>query len=328
MRHAAEKIGLRHLCNALASLMLCACGEAARPPSQPAPVAADIASFCAEFRTQAEAIAALPENESAAEWPVVLPGMAPLAMSPAPEAVTSALLGPPCPGGDDLWAVRSTHMTGNLVDVEQEILAVSAPSIITLGDGRTAFFAIASEGHYHAADAFGLIAFVDNLPLDTAATRRWIAANPVDQAPLFAMPGGGTWGEAGGFNVPPSDQAAQIWSAAGDVSFGDVQGWAGVTDVSGEAPRVLGRFLTYGRNTCAEDDGAPCTGAWEYVVTSIVHAPGGQITLRWRLQAFAERRGGTETHRSDVRTRDLSATYQLTDGAYHRLRGEEPPKLD
>jgi hypothetical protein len=217
--------------------------------------------------------------------------------------------------------VRAAQLTGNLVDVEQEFVAVFRPQVATLDDGRTAFFAIGSEGHYHAADAFGLIAIVD-------------ADNP-DPTQLFAMPGGGTWGETGGFNVPRGETSRRlhIWSAAGDVSFGDAQGWAGVTDLSGRSPRMLGRFLTYGRRSCRLEDGRAihrCRG-WGYVVDSIAYGPGGQLTLTWRMQEFDEQliESGPEVQSlRRRRTRMLSAVYQANGGSYRRVRGEEPPKIE
>jgi hypothetical protein len=271
--------------------------------------------FCEEFREEAQRIRDNNETRTFG-WPTALPGMAPLEQRPAPAALTAALLGPPCRGGDDLWAVPVARLTGHLISVEQEFVAVREPSVIAVGNGRTAFFAIASEGQYHAADAFGLIAVVD---ID----------NP-SPTPLFAMPGSGTWGEAGGFNVPHGQRA--IWSAAGDFSFGDAQGWAGVTDVSISQPRAFGRFLTYGRHTCLAvdaDPGSQCGDAWEYIVTSIAYAPDRQLTLTWRLDTFDERsRGeGAEPQRLRQTTRLLSATYQEDGVAYRRVSGEEPPRI-
>jgi hypothetical protein len=207
-------------------------------------------------------------------------------------------------------------LTGRLVSVEQEFVAVRGPSVVALGNGRTAFFAIASEGHYHAADAFGLIAIVD---ID----------NP-SPTPLFVMPGSGTWGEAGGFNVPRGEHA--IWSAAGDFSFGDAQGWAGVTEVSISEPRAFGSFLTYGRHTCLAVDAAPgsqCRGAWEYLISSIAYAPGGQLTLAWQLDSFDEQSNGegAEPQRLRQTTRVLSAVYRADGISYRLVSGEEPPRI-
>jgi hypothetical protein len=272
-------------------------------------------SFCEEFRDEEERIRDNSESRTFG-WPTALPGMAPLERRPAPSALTAALLGPPCRGGDDLWAVPVARLTGHLANVDEEFVAVREPSVVALGNGRTAFFAIASEGHYHAADAFGLIAIVD--------------VEDPGPTPLFAMPGSGTWGEAGDFNVPRGENA--IWSAAGDFSFGDAQGWAGVTDVSISEPRAFGRFLTYGRHTCLAADADPgslCSGAWEFVVTSIAYAPDGQLTLTWRLDSFDEQRSGAgvEPQRLRQTTRVLSATYQEDGVSYRRMSGEEPPRI-
>jgi hypothetical protein len=303
---------------ALAVLLSCACTETPPATQQQNAIATEAApalqSFCAEFREEEER--ARDDEPVGRGWPTALPGMAPLDRRPAPAALTAALLGPPCGGGDDLWAVPVARLIGHVVNLEQEFVAVRAPSLVTLGDGRTAFFAIASEGKYHAADAFGLIAIVDE-------------ADP-SRTPLFAMPGGGTWGEAGGFNAPSGQRA--IWSAAGDVSFGDAEGWAGVTDVSGAAPRALGRFLTFGRHTCLSSDadiGSQCRGAWEYVVTSIAYAPGGEVTLTWRLESFDARHSGDlfRPQRLRTTTRSLSATYRVEGGSYRRVSGEEPPRI-
>jgi hypothetical protein len=231
-----------------------------------------------------------------------------------------ALLGSPCPGGNDLWAIPTTRLAGDLANLEQDVVVIFEPSLVTLDDGRTAFFALASEGHYHAADAFGVIVFVD--------------AHNASQAPLFVMPGSGPWGEAGGFNAPSDAPPgiSHIWSAAGDVSFGDVQGWAGVSDLSGPTPRALGRFLTYGRHSCLEDESevGPCHGAWEYSVTSIAYAPDGQVTLTWRMEEFDERRPRADDRpqREQQRTRTLSATYEESSGSYRRARGDEPPRIE
>jgi hypothetical protein len=273
-------------------------------------------SFCDEFHDEEGRIQDISEPRTFG-WPTELPGMAPLERRPAAPALTAALLGPPCRNGEDLWAVPVARLTGRLVDIEEEFVVVREPSIVALGNGRAAFFAIASEGHYHAADAFGLIAIVDE-------------ENP-SPTPMFAMPGSGTWGIVGGFNVPPDTLA--IWSAAGDVSFGDAQGWAGVTDVSLSAPRALGRFLTYGRHSCLAGDaslGSQCRGAWEYVITSIAYAPGGELTLTWRLDDFDERGVGGDDQPQRLRqtTRSLSATYRLDGESYRRISGEEPPRIE
>jgi hypothetical protein len=302
----------------LVTFLSCACTDMSPAPEPAWANAANAPaaeSFCAEFRDQEEQIRDDNEPETLG-WPTALPGMAPLDQHPAPSAVTAALLGPPCRGGDDLWVIPVARLTGRLAGVDEEFVAVREPSVVALGNGRTAFFAIASEGHYHAADAFGLIAVVD-------------VEHP-SPTPLFAMPGSGTWGKAGGFNVPHGQSA--IWSAAGDFSFGDAQGWAGVTDVSISEPRAFGRFLTYGRHTCLPvdaDPGSLCRGAWEFVVTSIAYAPGGQLTLTWRLDHFDEQSSGqgAEPRRLHQTTRSLSATYQEDGVSYHRVSGDEPPRI-
>jgi hypothetical protein len=272
-------------------------------------------SFCEEFRGEEEHLPNRNEPQTFG-WPTALPGMVPLERHPAPSAVTAALLGPPCRSGDDLWAIPVARLTGRFVNVDEEFVAVREPSVVALGNGRTAFFAIASEGRYHAADAFGLIAIID-------------VENPTPMS-LFAMPGSGTWGEVGGFNVPRGERA--IWSAAGDFSFGDAQGWAGVTDVSISEPRAFGRFLTYGRHTCLAVDAGPgllCHGAWEFVVTSIAYAPDGQLTLTWRLDRFDEQSRGQDAEPQRLRqtTRVLTAVYQEDGVSYHRVSGEEPPRV-
>ena len=284
--------------------------EQARAHGEIAPAAE---SFCEEFRN--EEIRYSTETRTFG-WPTALPGMAPLERHAAPAAMIAALLGPPCYGGDDLWAIPVARLTGHLAGVEQEFVAVRDASVVALGNGHTAFFAIASEGHYHAADAFGLIAIMDHQ--DPGSTR------------LFAMPGSGSWGQVGGFNVPRGEPA--IWSAAGDFNFGDAQGWAGVTDVSVAAPHASGRFLTYGRHTCLilARPRSQCRGAWEYIITSIAYGPGGQLVLTWRLDRFDERRigGGDQTQRLRQATRVLSATYQMHGQSYRRSSGEEPPRIE
>jgi hypothetical protein len=319
---------------ALMLLLSCACTKASLAPEQTrahtatranAATAANAATranapaaerFCEEFRSEEAQIQASEETRTL-RWPTALPGMAPLERHAAPTALTRALLGAPCHGGDDLWVVPVARLTGHLVNVEQEFVAVRGPSIALLGNGRTAFFAIASEGHYHAADAFGLIAVVDD--------------DDPGSTPLFAMPGSGTWGEVGGFNIAAGEGA--IWSAAGDFSFGDAQGWAGVTDVSAPAPHASGRFLTYGRHTCLTSDASPgswCRGAWEYTITSIVYRPDGLLTLTWRLDNFDERRvgAGDASQRRRQTTRLLSASYQMDGQSYRRRSGEEPPSIE
>jgi hypothetical protein len=272
-------------------------------------------SFCEEFRDEEREIQDNNETTNFG-WPTALPGMAPLERRPAPSAVTAALLGPPCRGGDDLWAIQVARLTGSLVNVDEEFVAVREPSVIALSDGRAAFFAIASEGHFHAAHAFGLIAMVD---LDHPSP-----------TPLFAMPGSGTWGLVGSFNVPPGQSA--IWSAAGDLNFGDVQGWAGVTEVSLSEPRAFGRFLTYGRHTCLyadADPGSRCSGAWEYIITSIAYAPDAELTLTWRFDNYDEQSSGEDAEPRRLRqtTRILSAVYRADGVSYHRVSGEEPPRI-
>jgi hypothetical protein len=301
----------------LVLFLSCSCTDIS-PASQPASVnpanAPAAESFCEEFRDEEGRIRESNEPQSLG-WPTALPGMALLERHPASPALTAALLGPPCRNGEDLWVVSVARLSGRLVNIDDEFVVVREPSIVALGNGRTAFFAIASEGHYHAADAFGIIAIVDE-------------GNP-SATPLFAMPGGGTWGIAGGFNVPPGELA--IWSAAGDFSFGDAEGWAGVTDVSSQ-PRALGRFPTYGRHTCLAGDADPgslCRGAWEFVVTSIAYAPGGQLTLTWQLDSFEEQSSGPDAEPQRLRqtTRSLTATYQDDGVSYHRVSGEEPPSI-
>jgi hypothetical protein len=295
-------------------LLFCACAKAPRPPELTQAASAPAERFCEEFRREQTRDG---REARSFGWPAVLPGMTPLERRAAPSGLTAALLGPPCRGGDDLWALPVARLTGHLVGVEQEFVAVRSPSMVALQDGRTAFFAIASEGDYHAADAFGLIGIVEDR--DASAT------------PLFAMAGSGTWGQAGSFNVPRGHLA--IWSSAGDLSFGDVQGWAGVTDLSAPTPREVGRFLTYGRHTCLTGDASPgsqCRGAWEYIVTSIVYAAGGELTLTWRLDTFDEQRigGGEETRRLRQSTRSLSAIYQMAGGTYRRVSGEAPARIE
>ncbi|MGE0533305.1 MAG: hypothetical protein AB7P35_18490, partial [Hyphomonadaceae bacterium] len=298
----------------LVILLCCACAE--QPPQQTSSNATNAPaaeSFCEEFR--AEEVRVRQSESRSFGWPTALPGMAPLERLPAPSEVTVALLGPPCDGGDDLWVVPVARLSGRLDNIEEEFVVVREPSVVALGEGRTAFFAIASEGHYHAADSFGLIVIVD-------------VEHP-SPTPLFAMPGSGTWGEAGGFNVPPGQPV--IWSAAGDFSFGDAQGWAGVTDVSISDPRAFGRFPTYGRHTCLEadaDPGSQCPGAWEYIITSIGYAPDGQLTLTWRLDSFDERSSSEgEPQRLRQTTRAISAVYRSDGITYRRVGGEEPPAL-
>lgn len=303
----------------LAVLLSCACTEPSRAP-QPARVDAaattpQAESFCREFRDEEARLQGEDEPRTFG-WPTALPGMTPLERHPAPPDVTAALLGQPCSGGD-LWAVPVAGLTGRLVNIEQEFVAVREPSIVDLGNGRTAFFAIAAEGHYHAAHAFGLIAMVD-------------VRNP-SATPLLAMPGAGTWGVVGGFSVPRGYPA--IWSAAGDYSFGEGQGWAGVTDVSLSEPRSFGNFPTFGQHTCLYSDaalGAQCRGAWEYVVTSIDYAPGGLLTLTWRLDNFDEKsRGeGVAPQRLRQTSRTLTASYRQDGVSYSRVSGEEPPRFE
>jgi hypothetical protein len=212
--------------------------------------------------------------------------------------------------------VRADQLRGELAGVDEPILAVSAPSLVQLGDGRTVFIAVASEGHYHAADGLGIAAIVDE--------RR------PEPTPLFALPGHAPWGEAPTFNAS-REQPGHVWFAAGDISFGDSEGWAGVADLSGALPRELGRFRTYGRHLCAIDElnPAPCQGGWEYVVTSIAYAPAGQLNLQWRMEEFDQMPSAQwwTPHKVRRREQELSAWYELRDGHYELVRGQEPPSI-
>jgi hypothetical protein len=212
--------------------------------------------------------------------------------------------------------VRAAQLRGELAGVEEPILAVSAPSLVQLGDGRTVFIAVASEGRYHAAEGLGIAAIVDE--------RR------PEPTPLFAMPGHAPRGEAPTFNAP-REQPGHIWSAVGDISFGDSEGWAGVADLAGSLPRELGRFRTHGRHLCAIDelDPRPCQGGWEYVVTSVAYAPAGQLRLQWRMEEFDQLPSAQwwNPHKVRVRARELTAAYELRDGRYALVSGQEPPSI-
>lgn len=320
MRNIKDRTGLQHLALGLGLLALYACNDAA-PPAADQP---DIAAFCSTFRAGAEEAAAGTHTDAGDEqptrsWPTSLPGMTPLALDPAPPASTSALLGPPCPGASDLWTVHAAAIEGHVVGVEEPILAVSAPSVIRLGAGRTAFIAVASEGQYHAAASLGVVALIDE-------------SRP-ERALLFAMNGAGAWGEAPTFNAPDDQPAGgwQIWSVAGDISFGDSEGWAGVTDLAGPAPRDLGRFVTYGRHLCMLDDTAvsQCQGGWEYVVTSISWSATGQLQMQWRMEDFDQLPSPQwwTPRKANVRTREIRALYEVRDGRYQLVEGEEPPRI-
>jgi hypothetical protein len=242
-----------------------------------------------------------------------MPGFAAPALAPADAAVARRLLGEPCAGLAQVWAVpMSSFDFPDPEDVVVDFAAVTRPSVLRLPDGRRVFLAAAMPGDAHATNGF-FAAYILG----------------VEQRPLFPMRGGGTFGMPGTLSVPLQQPrgAYHVWLEGGGTWQDDTQGWAAITDFAGAIPVHRGRFLTRAQISCDHDPqvNAPCQGATEYAPTSITYADGAnQLTLAWCLETYDVGAGGRKLNRS-VRT--LTARYALRDGIYQLVGGEEPPRI-
>lgn len=287
------------------------------PPSDEVRRIATAEDLCAQLRRDPETKDSSTPQLGGVRAPMeFLPGLAELKTTPADAQIGQRLLGRSCAGLPEVWAVRTTALSGYDPSGEA-LLALSYPVLITLKDGRKAFIAAASEGSSHAASGFPVAAIL----------------GPKEK--LVALGGGGTWGDVGDISVPSVQPlgAFHIWIQGGGMWQGYVQGWASIADFTTDTPVDVGNFPTDAFFPCEEvAQGTPrlrCRGAKEYSLSSITYGLGGadELSLRWEMREWDE--VGSWEHSRKIRQRQstFEAIYEMRGGRYVLVRGAEPPRV-
>lgn len=246
------------------------------------------------------------ESEDIAYFQNPPSGLANLEIVPAPRVLNMRMLGAPCEDFE-AWAVALP-----MADRDQRTIgyaSASAGFTFALPDGREVFLAPTSTGDSHSD--FGTY-LASILMSDGAAT------------PLTLLAGGGTWGGQGDLFIPLHQPlgAFHVWQDGGGMWQGYVQGWIGVTDFAGSTPRAVANFPAYASFPCDGDGRERCI---DYRLASISYSENGpdELSITWRLTSYTVNERG---QRGDLRSREVSAGYELRAGEYMRVRGEEPPR--
>jgi hypothetical protein len=239
-------------------------------------------------------------------------GMQYLRLEAASDELARRILGAPCRGAANGWALPANRLGADSVGIFQE---VHSAGLLRLPDGRAFFFAAVNTGDYHAALGAYAVANV----------------NAVNGHKFFMMSGGGTFGFEGTLVTPAHQPLGgfQVWNEGGGTWQGYSTMWAEITDFSGPTPRDLGSLRLSSSKPCQSttfvDGSSACQGGDDHDLISVAYSENGpdELTLTWRETRYGQNRSGRRIH---VRTREYSALYELH-GRYIKVRGEEPPEI-